>query len=43
MNAIKKIKSYAKSKLLLEIEPPVNEEVLVSQENVVSFKEWMGS
>ena len=43
MNAIKKIRSYAKSKLLLEVEPPVNEEVVVSQENVVAFKEWMGS
>ena len=43
MNAIKRIKSYPKSKLLLEIEPPVNEDVLVSQENVMAFKEWMGS
>ncbi len=43
MNAIKKIRSYGKSKLLLEIEPAVNEEVLISQENVMPFKEWIGS
>ena len=43
MNAIKKIKVYPKSKLLLEIVPPISEEVLVSQENVADFKEWMGS
>jgi two-component system LytT family response regulator len=43
MNAIKKIRAYGKSKLILEIEPPVNEEVLISQENVMPFKEWMGS
>lgn len=42
MNAIKKIKSYPKSKLLLEIDPPVSEEIVISQENVSSFKEWMG-
>jgi DNA-binding LytR/AlgR family response regulator len=43
MNAIKKIRAYGKSKLILEIEPPVNEEILISQENVMPFKEWMGS
>jgi len=42
MNSIKKIKAYSKSKLLLEIEPPVSEEIVISQENVSSFKEWMG-
>ncbi len=43
LTAIKKIKTYPKSKLQLEIEPVVNEEVIVSQENVSAFKEWMGS
>lgn len=42
MNSIKKIKAYPKSKLLLEIDPPVSEEIVISQENVSSFKEWMG-
>jgi two-component system, LytTR family, response regulator len=43
MNAIKRIKSYPKSKLEVEIDPPVNEEIIISQENVAAFKEWMAS
>lgn len=42
MGAIKRIKSYPKSKLLLEVEPPLHEEVIISQENVSAFKAWMG-
>ncbi len=42
INAIKKIKSHSKSKLLLELEPSVSEEVIVSQENATAFKEWAG-
>ncbi|MBL7738351.1 MAG: response regulator transcription factor [Chitinophagaceae bacterium] len=42
LSAIKKIKSYPKSKLQLDIEPPVSEDVVISQENVAAFKEWMG-
>ena len=42
MSAIKRIKSYPKSKLLLEVEPPLHEEVIISQENVSAFKAWMG-
>jgi DNA-binding LytR/AlgR family response regulator len=41
-NAIKKIKSYPKSKLQLELEPQVNEDIIISQESVAAFKEWMG-
>jgi DNA-binding LytR/AlgR family response regulator len=41
-NAIKKIKSYPKSKLQLELEPQINEDIIISQENVTAFKEWMG-
>ena len=41
INAIKKIKSYPKSKIQLEIDPPVTEEIIISQENVASFKDWM--
>ncbi|MDX2046278.1 MAG: LytTR family DNA-binding domain-containing protein [Chitinophagaceae bacterium] len=42
MGAIKRIKSYPKSKLQLELDPPVNEEIVISQENAAAFKEWMG-
>ena len=41
INAIRKMKMYPKSKLQLEIDPPVGEEVIISQENVASFKDWM--
>lgn len=40
--AIKKIKVYPKSKLLVEVEPEAGEMVIVSQENAAAFKEWMG-
>jgi DNA-binding LytR/AlgR family response regulator len=40
--AIKKIKSYPKSKLQLEVDPPVSEDIVISQENVAAFKQWMG-
>jgi two-component system, LytTR family, response regulator len=43
ISAIKKIKTYPKSKLQLEIEPSVEEEVIISQENVSDFKNWIGS
>ena len=42
MSVIKRIKSYPKSKLLLEVEPLLAEEIIISQENVAAFKEWMG-
>lgn len=42
MNAIKKIKAYPKSKLQLELEPVIADEIIISQENVSAFKEWMG-
>jgi two-component system LytT family response regulator len=41
--AIKKIKTYPKSKLQLELEPSLEEEIIISQENVSDFKDWMGS
>lgn len=43
LSAIKKIKSYPKSKLQLELEPTVAEDIIISQESVAAFKEWMGS
>lgn len=42
-NAIKKIKSWPKSKLQVELDPGTAEEVIISQENVAAFKEWMGN
>jgi two-component system LytT family response regulator len=42
MSAIKRIKAYPKSKLLLEIAPLVTEEIIISQENAAAFKQWMG-
>lgn len=41
IQSIKKIKTYPKSKIQIELYPPVNEEIIISQENVASFKEWM--
>lgn len=41
LNAIKKIKSYPKSKLQVEVEPAVTEDIVISQENASAFKEWM--
>ncbi len=43
VSAIQKIKTYPKSKLQLELQPTAQEEVIISQENVTAFKEWMGS
>jgi hypothetical protein len=28
--------------LQLELEPAINEDIIISQENVSAFKEWMG-
>lgn len=41
LTSIKKIKSYPKSKLQLELEPGSSEDIIISQENVAAFKEWM--
>ena len=42
MAAIKLMKTYPKGKLKLEVLPAVNEEIIVAQENVGAFKEWIG-
>ncbi len=42
LTAIKKIKVYPKSKLLVEVEPAINEEIIISQDNTAAFKEWLG-
>lgn len=43
VNAIKRMKTHAKGKLQLEVQPVVNEEIIISQENAGLFKEWIGS
>lgn len=43
LSSIKKIKAYPKSKLQIEVDPPVNEDIIISQENTAAFKEWMGN
>ena len=40
-SAIRRIRAYPKSKLQIELEPAVQEEIVISQENVAAFKEWM--
>lgn len=42
INAVKRIRSFAKGKLLIDIQPAVEEEIVVSTENTAAFKEWMG-
>lgn len=41
LSAIKRIKTHAKSKLQLEIQPAPAEEIIISQENAAAFKAWM--
>ncbi|MEO6232219.1 MAG: LytTR family DNA-binding domain-containing protein [Ferruginibacter sp.] len=41
ITAIKRIKTYPKSKIQLEIEPTTTEDIIISQENVADFKSWM--
>ena len=40
-NFIKRFKSLEKSKISLELVLPVNEEIIISQENSASFKKWI--
>lgn len=41
INAVKRIRSFAKGKLLIDIQPTVEEEIIVSTESTAAFKEWM--
>ena len=43
MNAIRRIKSFSKSKLLLEVNPSLEEEIIISPENAGAFKLWLGN
>ena len=42
MQHISRIRTFPKSKLLLELSPPAPEEILISQEAAPAFKQWMG-
>ena len=42
INAIRKVRTYGKSKLLIDLDPAMDEEIIISQENVTAFKRWMG-
>lgn len=42
VNAIKRMKAHQKGKLIVELQPIVNEEIIISQENAAAFKEWIG-
>jgi len=42
INYIREIHSYFNSRLLLNLDPPTKEEVIVSRERVLKFKVWAG-
>ena len=42
LSAINNIHVYAKGKIQLELNPPMKEDVFVSMDRVVEFKEWLG-
>lgn len=41
INCIKSYKTFEKVKLIVELTTPVNEDIIVSQENASEFKKWM--
>lgn len=41
INAVAKFKAYDKGKILVEVKPPLREEVIVSQERAAAFREWI--
>ena len=41
INAVEKFKSILKGKILIELNPPSESEVVVSQENAQKFRKWM--
>jgi DNA-binding LytR/AlgR family response regulator len=41
VDCIRSYKSYDKVKLLLELNVPVNEDIIISQENAPAFKKWI--
>ena len=41
-NYVKRFKPLERSKISVELTLPVNEEIIISQENSASFKKWIG-
>ena len=41
-NYVKRFKPLERSKISVELVLPVNEEIIISQENSASFKKWIG-
>ena len=41
-NYVKRVKPLERSKISVELTLPVNEEIIISQENSASFKKWIG-
>jgi hypothetical protein len=42
VDAVARCRSYGKGKLILELRPAANEEVVVSQERAAAFRKWFG-
>lgn len=42
IDAVARFRPFEKGKVLVDLHPPVKEEVIVSQENASSFKVWVG-
>jgi DNA-binding LytR/AlgR family response regulator len=42
INAITKMRAYPKGKILVELQPAIDEEIIISQEQSAAFKEWVG-
>jgi DNA-binding LytR/AlgR family response regulator len=42
IDAVSRFRPFEKGKVLVDLHPPVKEEVIVSQENSSSFKAWIG-
>jgi DNA-binding LytR/AlgR family response regulator len=41
INSIKTVNAYFNGKLKVEINPPVNEDILVSRDRATEFKKWL--
>lgn len=41
-NAVTRFKPYEKGRVVIELQPPVGEEIVISQENASEFKQWIG-
>jgi hypothetical protein len=42
LEAIRNIHVFSKGKIKLDLDPPTKEDVFVSMDKVVEFKEWLG-